>query len=206
MLTIRPYWWSEEELQMVDDQVKKNSEKMGLKMNVKKTKTMLVSRDHEKGRRSGVDWHVCIKVNRQILEQVKKFKYLGQWITEDRWCDLEVKTRIEMARSGLVKLRDVVTLKSVSLNTRKCLVRCYVLSTFLYASESWASNKELEGRIEALEMCINRRLLKISYKDKIERSRREKVVVEDGEAEEGGLFWTFNYNAWISTAFARGKG
>ena len=92
---------SEEELQKVVDQVKKNSEKMGLKMNVKKTKTMLVSRDHEKDRRNGVDRHVCIKVNGQILEQVKKFKYLGQWITEDGRCDLEVKTRIEMARSAL---------------------------------------------------------------------------------------------------------
>ena len=52
---------SEEELQKVVDQVKKNSEKMGLKMNVKKTKTMLVSRDHEKDRWNGVDRHVCIK-------------------------------------------------------------------------------------------------------------------------------------------------
>ena len=86
-------------------------------------------------------------MNGQILEQVKKFKYLGQWIMEDGRCDLEVKTRIEMARSAFVNLRDVLTSKSVSLNTRKRLVRCYVLSTFLYASESWTLNKELEGRI-----------------------------------------------------------
>ena len=169
---------SEEELQKVVDQVKKNSEKMGLKMNVKKTKTMLVSRDHEKDRRNGVDRHVCIKVNGQILEQVKKFKYLGQWITEDGRCDLEVKTRIEMARSAFVKLRDVLTSKSVSLNTRKRLVRCYVLSTFLYASESWTLNKELEGRIEALEMWIYRRLLKISYKDRV---TNEEVLSRVGE-------------------------
>ena len=118
-------------------------------------------------------------------------------ITEDRQCDLEVKTRIEMARSAFVKLRDMLTSKYVSLNTRKHLVLCYVLSTFLYAWESWTLNKELEGRIEALEMWIYRRLLKISYKDSdqrrsVEQSKREKVVVEDGEAEEGGLFWTLN--------------
>ena len=109
---IRPCWRRVKK-QKVVDQVKKNSEKMGLKMNVKKTKTMLVSRDHEKDRRNGVDRHVCVKVNGQILEQVKKLKYLGQWITEDGRCDLEVKTKIEMARSVFVKLRDVLTSKSV---------------------------------------------------------------------------------------------
>ena len=46
-------------------------------MNVKKTKMMLVNRNYEKDRRNGVKRYVCIKVNRQILEQVKKFKYLG---------------------------------------------------------------------------------------------------------------------------------
>ena len=105
---------SEEELQKVVDQVKKNSEKMGLKMNIKEMKTMLISTDHEKDRRNGVDQHVCIKVNGQILEKVKKFKYLGQWITEDGQYDLEVKTRIEMARSAFVKLRDVLTSKYLS--------------------------------------------------------------------------------------------
>ena len=127
---------SEEELQKVVDQVKKNSEKIELKMNVKIPKTMLVSRYHEKDRWNGVDRHVCIKVNGQILEQVKKFKYLGQWNTEDGWCELEVKARIEMARSSFVKLRDVVTSKSINFNTRKHLVWYYVLSTFLCASES----------------------------------------------------------------------
>ena len=98
---------SEEEPQKVADQLKKNSKKMGLKKNNKKAKTMLVSRDHEKDRRNGVDRHVCIKMNGQILEQVKKFKSMAQWIKENGLCDLEVKTRIEMARSAFKKLRDV---------------------------------------------------------------------------------------------------
>ena len=98
--------------------MKEQYEKMGLKMNVKKTKTMLVSRDHEKNRRMGTHRSVCIRVNGQILEQAQKFKYLGQWITEDGRCDLKVKTRIEMARSAFVKLKDVLTSRSVSLNAK----------------------------------------------------------------------------------------
>ena len=83
-----------------------------------------------------------------------------------------------MARNAFVNLRDVLTSKSVSLNTRKCLVQCYVLSTFLYASESWTLNKELKGIIEALEMWIYRRLLKISFKDRV---TNEEVLSRVGE-------------------------
>ena len=71
---------SEEQLQAIVDKMKEQSEKMGLKMNAKKTKTMLVSRDHEKNRRMGTHRSVCITVNGQILEQMQKFKYLGQRI------------------------------------------------------------------------------------------------------------------------------
>ena len=86
---------SEEKLQKAVDQVKKKSDKMGLKMNVKTTKTMLVSRDHEKDVRNSIEWHVCIKGNGHILEQVKKkVKYILQWIKADGQWDLEVKTRI----------------------------------------------------------------------------------------------------------------
>ena len=79
--------------------VQVESENMGLKMNV--TKTMLMSRDHDRDRREGINRRVNIMVNGQKLEQVQKFKYLGQWITEDGRCYfLEVKTRIEIARSA----------------------------------------------------------------------------------------------------------
>ena len=69
---------SELELQELVDKVRAESEKMGLRMNVKKTKTMLVSRDHEKDRRQGVKRTVKIWVDGKPLEQVQKFKYLGQ--------------------------------------------------------------------------------------------------------------------------------
>ena len=47
-------------------------------------------------------------VNGQVLEQVKKFKYLGQWITDDARCECEIKNRIEIARSTFIKMRDVL--------------------------------------------------------------------------------------------------
>ena len=68
------------------DVVRRNIEEMGLSMNVKKTKTMVVCRDETPD--------VRIVVNGQVLEQVKKFKYLGQWITDDGRCECEIKNRI----------------------------------------------------------------------------------------------------------------
>ena len=79
---------------------------------------------------------VRIIVNGQVLEQQKKFKYLGQWITDDGKCECEIKNQIEIARSTFIKMRDVLTSRKLHLEIRKRLVTCYVLSTFLYASES----------------------------------------------------------------------
>ena len=86
--------------------VRVESEKKGLKMNVKKIKTMLVSRDHDRDKRIGIGRELNIFVKGQKLEQVKKFKYLRQWITDDGRSDFEVKSRIEMARSSFIKLKD----------------------------------------------------------------------------------------------------
>ena len=77
-------------------------------------------------------------------------------------------------------MKDVLASRSVSLNVRKRLVRCYVLSTFLYASESWTLNREMESRIEALEIRIYRRMLKISYKDRVSN---EEVLSRVGEEQ-----------------------
>ena len=73
---------------------------------------------------------VSIVVNGQVLEQVKKFKYLGQWITDDGRCEYEIKNRIEIARSTSITMRDVLTSRKIYLEIRKCLAWCYILSTF----------------------------------------------------------------------------
>ena len=65
------------------DLVRQNSEKKGLSMDVIKTKMMVVCRDETPD--------VRIVINGQVLEQVKKFKYLGQWITNDGRCECEIK-------------------------------------------------------------------------------------------------------------------
>ena len=95
---------------------------IGLKMNVKKTKTMIVRRVSKDTPKPNAN----IKLNGQNWEQVDKFKYLGQWITADGRCDVEVKSRIEIARKTFLKLKDVLTTRRINLKLRKRLVQCYV--------------------------------------------------------------------------------
>ena len=111
-------------------------------MNVKKMKTMVVCRDETSD--------VRIVVNGQVLEQVKKFKYLRQWITDDGGCECETKNR--NGQSTFIKMRVVLTSRKLHLEIRKHLIRCYVLCTFLYASESWTLNEQMEDKINAFEM------------------------------------------------------
>ena len=67
---------------------------------------------------------VRIVENGQVLEQVKKFKYLGQWIKDDGRCECEIKNRIQIARRTFIQMRDVLTSRKLHLEIRKPLVRC----------------------------------------------------------------------------------
>ena len=151
---------SEEKLQNIVNKVKEKSENLGLYMNVSKTKTMLVNK-------AGEGRNIAIDVDGQELEQVRDFKYLGQIITDDGRCDKEVKRRIAIARSNFINMKDVLATRKLKWDTRMRLVRCYMLSTLLYASETWVLNAETEARIRSLEMWIYRRMLKISYQQHI---------------------------------------
>ncbi len=81
--------------------------KKGLKMNVKKTKTME-------------------KTSNTNLEQVKQFKYLGQLINEDGKTDIEIRRRIEIARKNFMNMKDTLISRKLTLGTKKRLVRCYI--------------------------------------------------------------------------------
>ena len=63
-------------------------------------------------------------------------------------------------------MKDVLTSQKLHLEIRKCLVRCYVLSIFLYASESWTQNNPMEDKIKFFDMWIFRRMFKISHLDR----------------------------------------
>ena len=166
---------SEEELQRIVDEVKEKSLERGLKMNVKKTKTMVIRRD------STELVKVKILVDGKILEQVEKYLYLGHIITEDGKCEIEIRRRIEIGRSNFLNMKNLLTARRLHLNMRKKLIRCYIMSTFLYASETWAINQIMWNKIEAFEMWLWRKCLKISY---TEHKSNEEVLNMMGESRK----------------------
>ena len=110
------------------------------------------------------DFQREIKIKGQRLEAVENFKYLGA-IISNNGSKPEILSRIAQTTAALSSLKIIWRDKNISLASKVKLMRMLILSTFLYACESWTLTAELERRIHALEMRCYRRLPNISYKD-----------------------------------------
>ena len=150
---------SEEKLQDIVNTVKTESEKFGLHMNIRKTKSMLFSKQKEIP-------PISIVVNGQTVEQVKHFQYLGALVTEDGKCESEIKRRIALAKSKFSNMRSILTCHDLPLRTKVRLTKCYIWSTLLYGCETWSMTRVLEKRLKGFEMWLYRRIARVSWKDK----------------------------------------
>ena len=120
-----------------------------------------------------------IKIKGQRLEEVENFKYLGAIISNEG-SKPEILSRIAQTTAALSRLKIIWRDMNISLASKVKLMRTLILSTFLYACESWTLTAEIERRIQALEMRCYRRLLNISYKDHVTneevRSRIQSAI------------------------------
>ena len=133
-----------------------------------------------------------IKTKGQRLE-VENFKYHGAIISNEG-SKPEILSRIAQTTAALSRLKIIWRGKNISLATKVKLMRTLILSTFLYACESWTLTAEIERRIQALEMRCYRRLLNISYKDHVTneevRNRIQNATgVHDGKETETQMVW-----------------
>ena len=151
---------SNEKLQRLIEGLNVVSLEKGLKMNMRKTQTMVISRRGEVPRSN-------IRIDGSMVEQVDRFNYLGSLISSNGRCEDEIKRRINIAKSAYNRIKKLITNKKMSVHTRKRFVKCYVWSTLMYGCETWTMNKADERRIEAAEMWFWRRLLKISWTERI---------------------------------------
>ena len=99
-------------------------------------------------------------------EEVENFKYLGVIISNEG-SKPEILSRIAQTTEALSRLKIIWRDKNISLASEVKSMRTLILSTLLYACESWTLTAEIERRIQALEMRCYRRLLNISYKDHV---------------------------------------
>jgi hypothetical protein len=147
---------SEKDLQRMIDEVSKESIKMGLSLNVKKSECMSISKNKSSP--------TCnVNINGESIKQVVRFNYLRSTITSDGRCDEEIKKRIALSKQAFQKMNPILKNRTISINTKARVLKCYVWSVLLYGSECWTISKEIEKRLEATEMWFLRRMLNVSW-------------------------------------------
>ena len=112
-----------------------------------------------------------IKIKGQRLEEVENFKYLGAIISNEG-SKPQILSRIAQPTAALSRLKIIWREKNISLASKVKLIRTLILSTFLYACESWTLTAEIERRFQALDMRCYRKRLNISYKHNVTRRTR----------------------------------
>ena len=120
---------SEEELKSLLMKVKEESEKVGLKLNIQKTKIMS----------SGpiTSW----QIDGETLETVAEFIFLGSKITADGDCSHEIKRRLLLRRKVMTNVDSILKSRDVTMSTKVHLVKAMVFPVVMYGCESWTIKK-----------------------------------------------------------------
>ena len=128
---------------------KEESEKVGLKVNIKKTKIVA----------SG---HITLwQINRETMETVTDFTLGGSKITTDGECSHEIKRCLLFGRKAMSKLDSMLESRDITLPTKVHLVKAMVFPVVMYGCESWTIKKAEHQRIDAFELRCWRRLLRV---------------------------------------------
>ena len=122
--------------------MKEESEKVGVKLNIQKTKTMAYSPINS--------W----QIDGETVETVTDFIFLGSKITSDGNCSHEIKRRLLLGRKAMTNLDIILKSRDLTLptKTRVPLVKDMVFPVFMYGSENWTIKKAERRRIDAFEL------------------------------------------------------
>ena len=131
--------------------VKEESGKIGLKLNIQKTKIMA----------SGpiTSW----QIDRETVETVSDFIFPGSKITVDGDCSCEIKRRLLLGRKVMTNLDSIFKSRDITLPTKVHLVKAMVFPVVMYGCGSWTVKKAEHRRIDAFELWCWRRLLRVPW-------------------------------------------
>ena len=153
--------------------VKEESEKVGLKLNIQKTKIMA----------SGpiTSW----QIDGETVETVADFIFLGSKITADGDCSHEIKRCLLLGRKVMTNLDSILKSRDVTLPTKSHLIKAMVFPVIMYGCERWTIKKAECWRINAFELWCCRRLLRVSWTAR--RSNQSILKVISSEYSLEGL-------------------
>ena len=131
--------------------VKEESEKVGLKLNIQKTKFMT----------SGpiTSW----QIDGETVETVTDFILSGSEITADGDYSHEIKRRLLLGKKVMTNLNSILKSRDITLSTKVRLVKVMVFLVVMYGCESWTINKAERQRLDACELWCWRRLLRVPW-------------------------------------------
>ena len=134
---------------LYDVLIKEESEKVGLKLNIQKTKNMASSLI--------TSW----QIDGETMETVRLF-WGGSRITVDGDCSHEIKRHLVLGRKVMTNLDSILKSRDITWPTKVCLVKATVFPVVMYGCESWTI-KKAEHRTDAFELWCWRRLLRIPW-------------------------------------------
>ena len=185
---------SEEELKSLLMKVKEESEKVGLKLNIQKTKIMasgpITSR----------------QVDGKTMEMVRDFILGGSKITADGDCSHEIKKHLLLGRKAMTNLDNILKSRDVTLPIKLHLVKAMVFPVVMYGWESWTIKKAEHQRINAFELWCWRRLLRVPWTPR--RSNQPILKEISPEYSLGGLILKlklqyFGHLMWRTDSFEK---
>ena len=132
-------------------QVKEESEKAGLKLNIQKTKIMA----------SGpiTSW----QIDGERMEKMTDFIFWGSKITADGDCSHEIQRCLLLGRKAMTNLDSILKSRDITLPTKVCLIKAMVFPVVMYGCESWTIKKAECQRVDAFELWCWRRLLRVPW-------------------------------------------
>jgi hypothetical protein len=166
------------ELQIMLDEVNEASRKIGLEMNLQKTKVLSSET-------------INIVVNGERIEQVQEYVYLGHKIKLGREnLEAEVSRRISLSWAAFGKLKDTLCSKKIPINLKRKVYDSCILPVSTYGLETKALNKNMAQRLWVMQRAMERRMLGISIRDRIRNDEiRRRTKVKDVVEKYASLKW-----------------
>ena len=121
-------------------EVKEESEKVGLKLSIQKTKIMASS--------PITSW----QIDEETMETVRDFIFLGSKITADDACSHEIEMLLLLGRKVMTNLDSILKSRDITLPTKVHLVKAMIFPVVMYGCESWTIKKAEHQRIDAFEL------------------------------------------------------
>ena len=131
--------------------VKEESEKVGLKLNIQKTKIM------------ASDPITSWQIDGETVETVSDFIFLGSKITAEGDCSHEIKGHLLLGRKVMSNLDSILKSRHITLPTKLCLVKGIVFPVVMLGCESWTIKKAKHQKLDTFELRCWRRLLRVPW-------------------------------------------